>query len=433
MSTETVAPATAKAEAHKASFFRQGGWMMITAVAGGALMFLVQVISKKLLVDEEYSAFATLIQVTNWMTIPALGLQMVFTQQSAGATSEKQRHQLVGTLKSVLTGTFCIWAFMAVLVFLFRASVIDSLKLNNPLSLWFTVAVGLIMLWKPIAQGLLQGRQNFLWFGWLQIFDGVGRLTIGALFVMLLHWQAAGLMAGVLIGMTISLSAGAWQNIDLLKEKSEPFDAAGWIKRVLPLTLGFGVSTFIFSADAIVAQNFLGADGKAADYLFGGTLCRAIVLFTAPLAAVMFPKLVHRKASSQKGGGNLMALTLLGTGALSGIGVAGLWVVSPMLFKIFAKGHDTSFAALIPLFAGGMVPLGMGNVLLNNLMAHSRFKIVPVLVLLGAGYWIALQHFHESFKQVIQVFGLFTLIYLGICVLFNFVLDKEQDTDHPVE
>ena len=70
--------------------------------------------------------------------------------------------------------------------------------------------------------------------------------------------------------------------------------------------LGFGVSTFIFSADAVVVQNYLGADGKAADYIFGGTLCRAIVLFTVPLAAVMFPKLVHSAARSQKS--NVMGL-----------------------------------------------------------------------------------------------------------------------------
>src|SRR5579871_3699359 len=90
------------AESPKSTFFRQGGWMMISAVAGGALMFAVQIFSKKYLSDEEYSAFTVLIQVTNWITIPALGLQMVFAQQAAAAVDEEHHRQLVGTIKAVM-------------------------------------------------------------------------------------------------------------------------------------------------------------------------------------------------------------------------------------------------------------------------------------------------------------------------------------------
>ena len=64
---------------------------------------------------------------------------------------------------------------------------------------------------------------------------------------------------------------------------------------------------FLLSADPVVVQNYLGGDGAAAPYLFGGTLARAIVLATAPLAAVMFPKLVHRKARAEKAGRTCLA------------------------------------------------------------------------------------------------------------------------------
>jgi hypothetical protein len=59
-------------------------------------------------------------------------------------------------------------------------------------------------------------------------------------------------------------------------------------------------------------------------------------------------------------------------------------------------------------------------------MAHSRFKIVPVLVVLAVAYWMALQHFHDSFKTVIETFGIFSLIYLGICAVFTWIVDKEK-------
>ncbi len=128
---------------HKGSFFRQGGWMMITAVGGGALMFLVQLIAKRLLEKEEYSAFVTLIQLTNWMMIPSLGLQMVFAQQAAAATTDSQRRQLVSTMKSVLLWTFCVWVLMALVTLGGLGHWVDALKLKDSTPLLLTLFVGL--------------------------------------------------------------------------------------------------------------------------------------------------------------------------------------------------------------------------------------------------------------------------------------------------
>jgi O-antigen/teichoic acid export membrane protein len=421
----TTLPQTAD-QSHKSTFFRQSGWMMITSVGGGVLMFVVQVIAVGFLKKEEYSAFVALIQLTNWMMIPSLGLQMVFAQQAAAAVTEKQQRQLVRTMKLVLLWTFCIWLLMAVITFADLDRWIAVLQLKNSASLILTLLVGFTMLWQPVFQGLLQGRQNFFWLGWMFIFNGAGRLIIGAVIVIALHGQASGLMAAVLIGLVAAVGAGAWQNFDLWRQAGEAFKKSEWLGRVIRLTLGFGVPTFIFSADALVVQDYLGKGGGAADYMFGSTLCRAIVLFTTPLAAVMFPKLVRSRASASKSG--LMLPTLLFTGALSVSAVIGLWLVCPIIFHLLHKDSAGIILPLIPLFAAGMVPLGMGNVLLYNLMAHSRFRIVPAVVILAVCYWIALQHFHDTFKMVIQTFDIFTVIYLIICVLFNWVIDGEKNT-----
>jgi hypothetical protein len=73
-----------------------------------------------------------------------------------------------------------------------------------------------------------------------------------------------------------------------------------------------------------------------------------------------------------------------------------------------------------------MVPLALGNVLMNNLMARSRFECVPALVLIAIGYWIALQYFHDSFRTVIQVLGLFNLIYLATCAFYTWVWPRKE-------
>ena len=424
MPVEAVEPPTMTAAPPKGSFFRQSGWMMITSVAGGAFMAFIHVFSK-VLPANEYSAFGTLLQVVNWMGIPAIGLQMVFAQQASAAVTDDQRRQLVGTARTLLLWTFCLWLLMAVFVLVLHGQIIHWLKLSNPIALVLTVLVGWEMLWYPITQGLLQGRQNFLWLGWTYIFNGVGRVCIGGVIVYVFHGWAAGLMAGVWIGLLAAIGAGIWQNYDLVfKEPGASFNFRSWLANVIPLTIGFGAGQFLLSADAIFVQSYLGENGAAAPYIFGGTLARAIVLFTIPIAAVMFPKLVHSKALSQKS--NLMVVTFIGTGILCASAVAGLILTAPFLIKYGSKPENASILPDLPLFGMAMVPLAMGNVLLYNLMAHSRFKISFALAPLMIAYWFALQHFHDTFRMVIETLGVFNLIYLAVCAFFTWAVDRDK-------
>ncbi len=421
MLTETtVEPAPMTDTSHKMKFFRQSGWMMMATVVSGVFMAIVHICSKKLSA-EEYSAFAALIQLGNWMMIPALGLQMVFAQQSAAAVTDQRRHELVGTVRAVMGGTFGIWLAMAVAAVLDRNQLLSVFKLSGPMSLWMTVGVALTMLWLPIFQGLLQGRQNFLWLGWVAIFNGMGRLAFGVGIVFLLHGKAAGLMLGVLLGLAAAVGTGLWQNRDLFRGTGAPLIWGPWFGLVIPFTFGLGAFQFIFSADAIAVQNYLGANGAAAAYDFGGTLARAIVAFTGPLAAVMFPKLVESAARSHKHTFNLMGLTLLGTTVLGAIAAICLPLISPLLIKYGSTPGYVSIMPLMPLFSWAMVPLAMGNVLLNNLLAHSRFKVVPAVAAVAVGYWIALQHFHDSFKTVLETLGVFSTLFLAVCALFTWL------------
>jgi O-antigen/teichoic acid export membrane protein len=282
------------------------------------------------------------------------------------------------------------------------------------------------MLWSPILKGIMQGTQNFLWLGWSAVFNSAGRLAGTAIVVMVLAGGAAGIMAGALAGMAAAFGVVLWQSWHVLKEPGAPFDAGAWLASVLPLTAGFGASQFLFSADLFVVQAYLGQNGDAAPYVFGGTLARAIVSFTGPLAAVMFPRLVHSAARSQKT--NVLRLTLVGTLFLSAAAAATLILTAPLLIKLGSTRSNLSIVPLIPLFAWSMVPLAVGNVLLNSLMAHSRFKVIPILLLVSAGYWIALLCNHSTFKSVIQTFGAFNFLFLAVCFCFDWRLKGNTDS-----
>lgn len=426
MSVEAVELTQSSGAEHRASFFRQSGWMMITTIVSGVLMALVHIFSK-FIPDAEYAAFGTLLQFLNWITIPAIGLQVTFAQQTSAVTTLSGKRQLAGTIRAVIGGTFLIWVLLVVICFTGRQALLQSLKIANPSALWVTILLGLVMLWLPVAQGLLQGRQNFLWLGWAYVFNGGGRIMLAGAIVLVLHGWAAGIMTGALLGAAVALAIGLWQNRDLLDAETERFQASAWLRRVVPLSLACGASQFLFSADLIAVQAHLSNSLNTAPYVFGGTLARALVIFTAPLVAVMFPKIVHSAARRKES--NLMALTLGLTLVLVLIGVAGLSLGGPLLIKLGGKQGFLSIVPLLPLFALCMSPLALGNVLLNNLMAHSRFQCVPALVLVAAGYWIALQHWHDSFRTVVQVLGVFNLLYLAVCAFFTWAWPRPEATE----
>jgi O-antigen/teichoic acid export membrane protein len=365
------------------------------------------------------------------MAIPAVGLQMVFAQQASAVLTIAHRRQLVGTMRGVTLGAFSVWLLMALLVFLWRAECIAALRLTNTAALWITLAIGLLLLWSPVYLGLMQGRQNFLWLGWAVVVSSVGRLSIAAFVVLLLGAGAAGIMTGVLVGVALGFGIALWQSWDLWREPSAPFDWRTWLARVIPLTIGFGTSQFLFSADLLIVQAYLGKNGAAAPYVFGGTLARAIVFFTGPLAAVMFPKIVHSAVRSRAT--NVMRLTLLGTAVLSALAAVGLTLAGPLLIRLGSTPANLSIIPLLPLFAWSMVPLAIANVLLSNFMAQSRFKLVPFLVLVAAGYWVALQCHHATFKAVIQTLGIFNLLFLAVCLCFAWSTNAKNSTECPKE
>jgi len=136
---------------------------------------------------------------------------------------------------------------------------------------------------------------------------------------------------------------------------------------------------------------------------------------------VMFPKLVQANVKSEKS--NLFVLVVLGTAVLGLCGMLGLWLVGPVVVKMLYKSGDLSGTmALIPWYAGAMVPLALANVMVNDLMARARFQVVPYMVLLALAYGISLplilNRFPGRLEVVLQTLGGFNLLLFLICAWF---------------
>jgi len=432
MASETTAtPSTIDHKPH-AAFFRQSGWMMIATVSAGAFSFGMHFFNKALKnPDAEYAIFVTLLMVT--ACIPATPLQTVFAQQSAQALATNRSRQLSGMIRLVWMWTFFIWLAAAIAILVCQGAIVKGW--NLPVSgLWVTLPVLLVSIWMPLFSGVLQGRQDFFWLGWATMLGGLGRVVGGGLIVLFFLPNATGLMFGALIGIGVSAMIGLWRTRDLWTQPPEPFDVKGTLGQILPLMLGFGAYQFMFTSDTMFAKAFFSNEALK-PYGEAGTLSRAVLWLVTPLATVMFPKLVHSHAKSEKS--NLLTLVLIGTGLLGICGAVGLWIVGPLVVKIVYKSGDVdSTISLIPWYATAMIPLGMANVLVNDLLARKKFSVVPVMLVIAICYAFAqpymIRHNPGSLKIILQTLGAFTTLLFLVCAWFAWGMkDPKSEAQSP--
>lgn len=415
-----------------AAFFRQSGWLMIAAIAGGGLTYGVHLLAKAKSVDEtQYAAFGTLLMVV--ACLPTLPLQMILAQQTAQALATGRERQLAGFIRQAWLCTFLIWAAGALAVVCFRHQIVAGWHLPDSTGLLVTLPLVLVSLWFPMFSGVLQGRQDFFWMGWAAILNGLGRVALAAFLVLALAFGATGMMAGTLAGVGLAAVICIWRSRDLWTGPSEKFEAKKILRQVVPLLLGFGACQFMFTSDTMFAKAYF-SDEQMAPYVAVGTLSRALLWLVLPLAAVMFPKLVHASAKSEKT--NLFGLVVLGTAVLAAGGALCLWIGGPLLVKIVYKsGYVAEAVKLLPWYAGAMVPLAMANVMVNDLLARERYGVVPWMVVLATAYgftlpWM-LNHYPGKIEIVLQTLGVFNLLLFVICAWFVWG-NKPKATDAAV-
>jgi O-antigen/teichoic acid export membrane protein len=314
---------------------------------------------------------------------------------------------------------FIAWLIAAVIVLLTQGIILEKWKLGDASGLYVALPVVLLSLWQPVFWGVLQGQQNILWLGWSMLSNGVGRLGIAVIAVLVLHIYATGMVAGVLIGLVLSFVISVWHTRSIWRLPTEPFDWRGLLRQIVPLILGFLGFQILFTADTLFVKTYF-SPAETDFYLSAGTMSRALMWLVLPLATVMFPRLVHSAARAEKT--NLMGLVLIGTAVLSIVGAASLSLLGPFIVGIvYDKSYVAVVATVLPWYAFAMVPLAVGNVLLNNLLARPVIpKLFPIAVLLVAiGYMIGLTQFHASLTAVLQVLGVSNLLFLAVCAWFT--------------
>ena len=201
------------------------------------------------------------------------------------------------------------------------------------------------------------------------------------------------MVMGMLAGLAFALVIAIWPTRSLWLPSPQSFEWRTLMRQVIPLTFGFAAYQFMLTADTMFVKAYF-SGAQSAYYVSAGTLARA---------------------------------SMLGTVILAAGGATGLWVLGPWVVRfMFKPSYVQAASVLLPWYAWAVVPLSVANVLLNNLLARSLFKVVPALCVLGGVYALALTQFHDTPVMIIKTLCVCNVLLLAVCAYYTWGVKQSK-------
>lgn len=415
----------------RTKFFRQSGWMAFAAMGGGIFNLLASLVVFKM--GAEVNAFDTALAALAILGMPALGIQAAFATQAAVADRQDQINALAATMRSAYWWIGVGWLALSGLCLVFSDQLIRLYNLNNPTVLWVFLAMVLVTVWSPIPNGVLQGRQDFLWFGAGTLLNGAGRFAALAAAVYVFKLGSLGSLVGALTGSLAVLLLVAGRTLEIVRHRGGKADWSGFLRRAVPLTFGLGALVLLMQADALVVREKLQAqmtDAETVGYTAARRIGQVLVFVVGAIVAVMYPKVARSMKSTE--GSDALKLTLALTTVISVLGAIVTSIIPQFPLRILAGGSASpESTTLVVAYVWALAPLAISNVLVWNLMARERYRAVPVLMLIAGGYWFALRAFSDRLLTVVTVVGIFSTTIMVVSGILT-ILDYRKNRTAPV-
>jgi len=404
----------------RATFFRQSGWMAFASMAGGVFNLLASMVVFKMGV--QVNTFDTALAALAILGTPALGIQAAFAAQAAVAENDQSFKELSAMMRSAFVWLGLGWAGMAALCLGFSDRILAMYHLGSPAVLWVFLVMALITLWTPISNGVLQGRQDFLWFGLGTLLNGAGRFAVLVAAVFVFKLGALGGLVGVLAGSLVVCILVIWRTFGMITQPGAIPQWSAFLRRAIPLTLGLGALVLIMQADALIVREKLDALNLTAEETVGYTAARRIgqvlVFVVGAVVSVMYPKVARGFKSTEAS--DALKLTVGLTAAVSLIGAATTSLMPQIPLRILAgSSASAESATLVVAYVWALVPLAISNVLVWNLMARECYRAVPFLILVAGGCWFALRTYSDRLLTIVTVVGVFSAIMLVVSAVFT--------------
>ena len=278
----------------------QGAMMAGAMVVAGGFDAMVSIVAGRLLVKEQFAVFIAVVALIQVLVNVTNVIRTVVAYYTADFTANKgQGDAWVNAFFHRSWSWSWRWGALATLFMLLISPLIA--RFMNIDSAWplFAAAFALLMLFvRPVTDGTLQGIQNFLGLGTVQVLQSALRFLF-AILLIALGLEAVGAILALPLATTAALLVAVWFLRHYFKSPVRDIEVPAVSLRYSLYTLvGLLSYALLINLDAIAVKRFF-SETVAGDYGTVVTLGKINLFATLGIGLVLFPKATQRQAQGR--------------------------------------------------------------------------------------------------------------------------------------
>ncbi len=392
-------------------------WLFVANLLTGILGYVYQIIMGRMLSTSEYGLLSAMVALGLIVTLPLSVAVVVLTRKFA----EYQAHNAIGRI-SDLWRSANVWfrncGLAAGLVFLFTAPGIqDYLEATT---IWPIYLIGLWVLipflWSA-SSALLQGVQEFVWYGFGTSFGIVVRLVSAVVLV----WAGLGLN-GALAALVLSSLVGGALYTHGSKEFWSQHPIKGrhcfTAKDIYPIVAATVTFTILFQMDMVLVKHYFDPH-EAGIYAAASTLGKTIIHLPAAFVITLLPMVVNNDAKGESSATLLIQSVLL-VGLIGGGGSLLFYAVPELIIQVLYGKEYVGAAGVLKYYGFAMLPISFVMLAEHFLIAKGRVLFAYLFLLIAPIEMVLIHFFHASLLDVVKIMlgcGVILMI-LGYLVLW---------------
>ena len=371
-------------------------------VIAGGFDALVNILSGRWLGKEEFAVFVAvtaLLQIAVHLTNVIRNVTAYYTAELTVAPNS------LAAIRTFLRKNWrwaWRWGLIATLgAVLLSPFMAQFIKIDSP---WPLVAgsLALVMLFvRPVTDGTLQGTQNFIGLGTVQIQQSVFRLLFAAVLI-LIGLQAFGALLSLPLATTMAMLIAVVFLRSYFQDAEISVTVPSISLRYSTYTL-IGLLSFalLVNVDAIVVKRFF-SETVAGDYSTVVTLGKINLFATLGIGMVLFPKSTQRHTSG-KDSRPVLALALAAAFLVGTLLTLAYFFFSGFIVQTLFSDIYTDPGIILGLVGAATTLYAGISIWLNYALSLDRHSFVIVLGILVALVIVAMGFFHDSLFTIVII------------------------------
>lgn len=294
------------------------------------------------------------------------------------------------------------WGILATAVALLLSPFISNfMKIDSPWP-FFAASLALLMLFvRPVTDGTLQGIQQFIGLGTVQVLQSALRLVFAAVLIMA-GLQAFGAMLSLPLATTTAMLVAVWFLRSYFKYPDIEVPVPSISIRYSAYTL-VGLLSFalLVNIDAIVVKRFF-SETVAGDYATVVTLGKINLFATLGIGMVLFPKTTQRHAAGRDPR-PVLVLALIATFLVGAFLTVAYFLASGLIVQTIFTDIYADPGIVLGLVGIATTLYAGISIWLNYALSLDRHSFVFGLAVLVVLVILAMGLYHESLVAIASI------------------------------